>query len=335
MTSNAIKIILKFVFALALIYWLVSSGKLNFEILREAMRDPLRIAGGFGMLLMVAMIVAWRWKFILEARLDHKLNFYQLAKCNWIGLFFNTVLPGSVTGDFVKIVYIKEQDAKLTTKYLLGSVVLDRVVGLFGLILMVGLFSLVNYSELTQLSAHVKQLININLLLFAGVIFGLFSLYFFESIPRKILQQMEHIKVIHNIGTKLLKIWDELCLIRKRLIVVTLVSILIHVGAVFTFWFLAAPFAQGAQFQLHHAFSFVPIGFVTVAIPIAPAGLGVGHAVFHALFKFFGISNGASLFNIFFFVQISVYLLGAIPYLFGRSIRIKEIDGHKLNTESN
>ena len=325
MTSNTIKIVLKFLFAFALIYWLITSGKLDFSVLSEALNNPTRIALGFSILLAAALITTWRWKYILEARLDSKLSFYQMAKCQWIGLFFNTVLPGSVTGDFVKIVYIKEHDERLTTRYLLGSVVLDRIVGLFGLILMLGIFSLLNYQDLTSLSDSVASLINLNLALFTAVIVGLFSLYFFASIPSKVLGKFENIKFLHRVGTKLLKVWNELCLIRNRVIVVSIVSILVHLGAVIAFWTVAAPFAIGGTFDLHYAFSFVPIGFISIAIPIAPAGLGVGHAVFHQLFQFFSIQNGASLFNIFFFLQVSVYLLGAIPYLFGKTIKLKEV----------
>lgn len=320
MKSNSIKIVLKFIFAFGLIYWLVSSGKLDFGILSKAMQSPFKMLAGLSCLILISLGIAWRWKYILEARLDYKLSYYQMLKCNWIGLFFNSVLPGSVTGDFVKILYIKQEDGRLSTRYLLGSVVLDRVVGLFGLITMLGIFSLVNYKEMTELSVPVQRIILFNLLLFTCVLLGFISLYFFEAVPRAILTKIEHIDILHKIGSKLLKIWDELCLIRKRLIFLTLASVLVHITAVYVFWLVTSPFASHT-FELHYAFSFVPIGFVTLAIPIAPSGLGVGHAAFDYLFSFFGINNGASLFNIFFFLQIFVNLLGAIPYLFSKNIR--------------
>ena len=52
-----------------------------------------------------------------------------------------------------------------------------------------------------------------------------------------------------------------------------------------------------------------------MAIPIAPAGIGVGHAVFDTLFGLFGINNGASLFNIYLLAIVAESLTGAIPYL--------------------
>ena len=59
-----------------------------------------------------------------------------------------------------------------------------------------------------------------------------------------------------------------------------------------------------------------PIGQISMALPIAPAGLGVGHAVFGKLLSFFNISNGASLFNIFFFFNLFSNILGVFSYIF-------------------
>ena len=55
-----------------------------------------------------------------------------------------------------------------------------------------------------------------------------------------------------------------------------------------------------------------------IAIPISPAGLGVGHAIFDILFRYFSVDNGASLFNLFFIVTIFLHLLGGIPYIFSK-----------------
>jgi hypothetical protein len=66
------------------------------------------------------------------------------------------------------------------------------------------------------------------------------------------------------------------------------------------------------------AIAFLPLGLMALALPVAPSGLGVGHAIFQKLFEFSGIENGASLFNIYFIVTLSVNLLGVIPYLLSK-----------------
>ena len=102
---------------------------------------------------------------------------------------------------------------------------------------------------------------------------------------------------------------------------------IIQSSAIFLFWFMVSPFALGGGFPLQHAVSLIPIGLISIAIPIAPSGMGVGHAVFDTLFGYIGVTNGADLFNIYFILVLTVNLMGAIPYLSNRS---RKIDMEKL-----
>lgn len=63
------------------------------------------------------------------------------------------------------------------------------------------------------------------------------------------------------------------------------------------------------------ALAFIPIGLMTLALPVAPSGLGVGHAIFQKLFELSHITNGASLFNLYFVVTLIVNVIGVVPYL--------------------
>jgi uncharacterized membrane protein YbhN (UPF0104 family) len=58
-----------------------------------------------------------------------------------------------------------------------------------------------------------------------------------------------------------------------------------------------------------------PIGMLTSILPLAPGGIGVGHAAFASLFALFGVSGGADVFNAFIVGQMVPNLLGVIPYL--------------------
>jgi hypothetical protein len=48
---------------------------------------------------------------------------------------------------------------------------------------------------------------------------------------------------------------------------------------------------------------------------VAPAGLGVGHAAFHALFLLVGSSHGSELFTMLVTLQILFNLMGVFFYL--------------------
>ena len=58
-----------------------------------------------------------------------------------------------------------------------------------------------------------------------------------------------------------------------------------------------------------------PIGILTTALPIAPAGLGIGHVAFDRLYALIGQENGANIFNIYFVSMVAFNLLGSLSYL--------------------
>lgn len=312
--KNSVKTILKFSLAFGLVYWLLDSGKLDLKLLSEAVKDPLRMASGFLFVLGILLLSTWRYYLIITDKMVNKPSFYQIAKFNWIGMFFNSVLPGSVSGDIVKVFYLKELDKGLSNRFLLASVLIDRFVGLFGLIIILGGFSLVNYQGLSKLSPDVKALMDINLFLLSGVLFGLFALFFFKDLPKRITAPFMTFRFLDKLLPKIVDAWENLCLFKHRIIQLTLISALLQGLSVVNFWYVVHPFADG-EFLFRYSFSLVPIGFVSIALPIAPSGLGVGHAVFHRLFQFVGVGNGASLFNIYFLLMLGGNLLGMIPYL--------------------
>jgi hypothetical protein len=59
----------------------------------------------------------------------------------------------------------------------------------------------------------------------------------------------------------------------------------------------------------------VPIGLLSLLLPISPAGMGVGHYAFDELFKAIGIVGGATIFNVFALGQNTPCLFGVIPFL--------------------
>ncbi len=58
-----------------------------------------------------------------------------------------------------------------------------------------------------------------------------------------------------------------------------------------------------------------PFGVLVTAVPLAPGGLGVGHAAFDKLFHLVGLPGGANVFNIFTLSQLGLNLLCFNPYL--------------------
>lgn len=315
MLKNIIINLLKMGLAGGLIYWLVQSGKLDFSLLNELIRTPSIIIMSLLFLQVVNGLITIRLRLLIEHRSKTGLPFFNLFCSSWIGLFFNSVLPGSVSGDLVKIFYIQKIDGSLSKKFLLLAVLIDRVIGLSGLIIVGGIASIVNYKTLAGLSPDVLILTQINIFLMICILGGFSLIYIAPKLPLIISGKLKGISRLQGILKKLEGLWIEFTNLKKKLLIQLGISMLIQALAIFIFWYITSPFAHG-EFTLVSAFSIMPIGFISIALPIAPAGLGVGHVIFERLLSYFSVANGASLFNLYFFIVIGSNLTGVIPYVF-------------------
>jgi uncharacterized membrane protein YbhN (UPF0104 family) len=305
---------LKILSAALLLYWLVSSGKLDFKLLGSLQNYPLAIITAIFMSIMNFVLISYRWATILEARTQVSLPILGLLKITWIGQFFSSVLPGSVSGDLVKILYIKKFDDTFSKKFIFASILIDRIMGLSGLILLVGMSSLVFGKKIGAAAPAMLPLLSINYLLMLLVISAFISFFFFHHIIRKVL---ETLLGSFGIFQKIMTLWDDLVLIKKHILRALGLSIVIQFMGVLIFWTLIRPFV-GHQMDFIQALASIPIGLMTLALPVAPSGLGVGHAIFQKIFELSAIQNGASLFNIYFVISLGVNVLGVIPYLLSK-----------------
>lgn len=324
----------KVFFAVGIIFWLVSSGKLDFNLLNDLLNSGPNLAYGLLFLVCTTSITSFRWKLILELKTSAKLKFTKILPINWIGLFFSTFLPGIVTGDVLKLLYVKDIDKNFSKTFLLTSIVMDRVFGLCGLLFLTGVISALNYDGLVAISPDVKILLHTNFLLFAGAVFFLIGLFLPKKIQDKIIGL---IKLIPLLGNKAANTFEQVWLFgqytRTTLSCVAL-SIMTQFFGIMAFWILTSPF-YGKEISLGQAFGFIPMGLLATAVPIAPSGAGVGHAIFDKLFNIVGVSGGASLFNLYFLCLILINLLGVIPYLIiGKKHSIKEAENFEQKAEA-
>lgn len=307
---------LKLTIAGGLIYWLVSSGKLEMRLLGELLHHPLSVAFAFALAVLNFLLISVRWRKILKARSNVYLPLFGLLKVTWIGQFFSTVLPGSVSGDLVKLLYVQDLNPAFTKRFIFASILIDRVMGLSGLILLVGISSLLFGPHILETAPAMKPLLTTNLIL-AGLVVVSLSLFFFQhKLIRSVLVRLQG-AFLPNVWEKIIGLWDDLTAIKSKIVKAVGISIVVQILAVLLFWVLVQPFVAG-KMDFIQALAFIPLGLMTLALPVAPSGLGVGHAIFQKLFQLAGIENGASLFNLYFFLTVAVNVFGVIPYLLNR-----------------
>lgn len=311
--------ILKFLVAAALIGWLLRSGKLDFRLLAALQDYPMAVISACLLCVLNFWFISFRWRSILKARSSSDIPMTGMVQITWIGQFFSSVLPGSVSGDLVKILYVQKYEPNFSKKFLFASILIDRVMGLSGLILLVGCSSILFSGHILENAPAMKPLLEINYLLAGLVIFAVLLFFFCHNQVRNIFVFMEK-KMLSGLWQKVINLWDDLVSIKSQLLKACLLSILVQFVGVVTFWVLIQPFVEG-HMDFVQALAFIPIGLMTLALPVAPSGLGVGHAIFQKLFEFSGINNGASLFNLYFVVTLVVNVLGVFPYLMSKGKR--------------
>jgi len=310
--KKAVKTILKLCLTLGIIGFLVQSGRLNFSRLLLLLDSPKILFTLLFVLLVFSIpLTAFRWWLLLRA-IQIKLPLRRAYSLTWIGNFFNTTLPGAVTGDLVKGYYIVKLDSSEGKTKALMTLIIDRATGLFGLIVM-AFFALIFNWGLIFSQPKLQPLALFIIALFFGIaVFYTIILFpfaegrdpfirLFNKLPKS-----EIFLKVYNIFKLYQHHWRTLALTLG-------ISIIVHTLSAFLFFLVARRLGM-EQINLPTQMFIMPIGLITTAIPIAPGGIGIGHAVFETLYLLIGISGGADIFNLFIVIQLAVYLLGGIVY---------------------
>ena len=315
--------LLKMLVVGAILIYLIRSGRLNFEkllLFRDAPEILTIMVGVF--ILAVVPIATFRWWLLLRA-IGVPVEPKQTFVLTWIGNFFNTTLPGAVTGDVVKGYYvIKAQQEEGRTRAFM-TLLIDRFVGLFGLIVMAFLALIFNL-ELILSQERLHSLAWMIVALFGGtVLFYAIALFPFKKGHDPFLRLFQRLPA-SKFSIKVYSAFKRFQHKKTTLFLTLLLSIGLHTLIALIF-FQVAHLMGIKEMELATQFFLMPIGLITVAIPIAPGGIGIGHVAFESLYQLAGLSGGADIFNLFIIVQLGVYLLGGIPYfLYSSKYKIPE-----------
>jgi uncharacterized membrane protein YbhN (UPF0104 family) len=311
-TKSTLVMLFKILFASAILYWLISQNKLDFSLVKLSFAYPITWFSCFFISIFQIYLASFRLRMILKLKIS-SLTVFKMMSIHWIGLFFSVVLPGGIAGDLVKIGYVKSVQENIGKKFLLLSIFIDRLAGLTSLLLLAGFTSAIYYNDLIALNPLLKNIIYINIILCIASACALSLFFINKSLQNKILRFIS----IKKLTDALEMLWT-LSSHKKVIFKALTISAIGHILVITGFWIINTPFFEH-PIEFKYLFSLIPLGLVAVALPISPAGLGVGHVAFESLFSFIGHSNGASLFNVFWVVNFLVNICGFIPFILSKS----------------
>ena len=309
-------LLLKLTLSGGLFYWLVNRGLVDIKSLELFMSSPTLILSAilfwlFGPILLSAI----RWKILLKSA-GFRISTYKAVKLQLVGVFFTTVLPGSLGGDLVKAYYLIADNKEKSKTSAIWSILFDRLVGMCGLFLIGTAFIFLNFDSLWENTS-----LRLVMLLVPAYVAGFIVLVFILRLIKPAIAG--NVSEGGGVGLtgKLLNAFEKLRVYAGDngvLVKSVSLSAVAH-GLSFLFFYQLYLFTSGSGSglftELPAIASIFPIGMLMTVLPISPGGLGVGHLAFSQLFAIIGLTNGANVFNSYFISQILLNLTGVIAYL--------------------
>ncbi len=227
--------------------------------------DRLLLLLGLVTVSLIYPILMYRWWWLMHAR-GMSVPMWKAFRLTMVGNFFNFCMPGTTGGDVIKAYYAAKGSGRRADAVV--SVIVDRVCGLFGLLVLAGLVGLFMLRDDT--ARHVTVTV---WLICAGFLVGS-AVYFSNRLRAKLgidwlISKLPGKQLLASIDQAAYAYRDH-----KTVVIGSIVmSVTLHVALVTAT--AMAGYAMGIQTPISLLMIVIPVSFLVGAIPIAPQGLGV------------------------------------------------------------
>lgn len=249
--------------------------------------------------ILLVVLTSTRWSLLLikKPKLKDVLVF---TKSSFAASFYGLFFPTAVAGDLLKWIIIDEKYPEIPKTKLLGSVILDRIIGM-SMFMFIGLIMIF---IATKKGVEIPILVT---LVFIGIFTGCLIFYiaiFFFKVEK--LFKLKFFKKFENIGELIKK--DNLAQIGKSV----LMSAVSEFFWVLQTWFISWYF--GTNLSVLSIFVFMPIISMILILPISIAGFGAREQLFLFFFSSAASSNESILLTSTFFGVLGIIssLLGGL-----------------------
>ena len=245
---------------------------------------------GFGFFL-----AAVRWYWLLRY-IGVFMPLVVVVRLALIGQFFNLFVPGGVGGDLIKMVYLRKEAGNRYPEALL-TVLLDRLLGLAGLLL-VGLLAVaLNPSVLLDSSREMKAILAVVVL--AGTA-GLVGAVLFIAWPYlgKLAKRLKGIreKIPGRLDGILSRVLDAMSILRSgpmMVIKLLLMAMLGHTFATIAVWVIGYGVGGVQNVTFQELLLATQLSNLVGAVPLTPGGLGGRDLALSFLLKLAGATEEA------------------------------------------
>jgi uncharacterized protein (TIRG00374 family) len=278
-------------------------------------------------LYMVALgLGMYRWYILLSVQGIH-LRPWDIVKLSMVGQFFNIAIPGAVSGDVVKMVYLRAHvEGKMAEGVL--TIMLDRIVGILGLFVVAAAAVVASLGYLRQADPLIQAGAYV---VGAGSVGGIIAVLCVQF--REALQGLPGVQNIIDFGARVLP--DGICETIARLIkgmdlyrerrgaiaLCLLLSIGVHGLLACSITALGNGFRE-SNLGFRDYFLATQVANAVGAIPATPGGLGTRDATLAFFFKEAGGGAKAGIVPIFYSCIVAFYsVLGGGFFIFMRDAK--------------
>lgn len=220
---------------------------------------------GLGIHALAILVGALRWFMLMRAR-GMDVSPWRSFRLTMVGVFFNLCFPGATGGDVMKAYYAAKRSSQRTSAVM--TVVVDRMCGLIGLILLVAVLGLSMLDQDTSRKITIAMWV-----LLAGML--AFAWVYTHPHLRKaigfdwLLQKLPGGKMLASLDQAILAYRDH----KRDVALAIAMSLPIHVGIALAM--SCAAYAFGVHQPLMFLLGTIPVAALVGALPISgPLGLG-------------------------------------------------------------
>lgn len=272
--------VLKGGLSLGLIAWVLSKVDLAAAWQQAKSVDPALLLACLALMAVQIALGAVRWGVVLRA-LSAVFSWADTFIVYYIGVFFSIVLPGAVGGDAVRMWFARRKGLALPTA--INSVMLERVVTVFGLIVLVVATQPILLKRVPDLpGAMVFPLLSV------AAIAGILLLTVLDRLP----ESVQHIKLVRGLG-HLAADTRALVFSPSHGLGVLVVALIGHINLSMAVYVLA----EGLGIEVHalDCLVLVPPVILITTLPISIGGWGLRETAMVTAFGFVGVADESAL----------------------------------------
>jgi uncharacterized protein (TIRG00374 family) len=266
-----------------------------------------------------------RWHLLVRA-LDLPFRLSDAFRLGLVGFFFSQFLPGSISGDVVKIAFLAREQKRRTAAA--ATVLVDRVIGVWGLICLVAIGggaawavgnpSISNTPTLKLIILVTGSIVGASLAVWLGACL----------LSGPVAERWAHgLERIPKVGGVLAELWRAGWMYHRRPLTITLalgISLVNHTCLATAFYFCGQTFQDSANPTpipaLGEHFVFFPIGELIQTLPFLPGGVGLAEAGYAGLYKITGFSEHTGM-NVALIYRALLWGWGLVSYCVFLSMR--------------